>query len=265
MKGVLSVTYAMITGATGVLGRAFAEEMMKRGYNLIITGRSAQKLELLHSELKELGNGDIKTFACDLTDAEQRKSMFAALSELKICMLINVAGADIQKPFGEYSQDKLTFQTRVNFEAAVSCCAFAIENRVETLRIINISSVSGVFPMPDFAIYSATKGALTSFSKAIAAEYRGKGVYVTAVLPGSIYTRTDVIQYINSLGAWAKFAAKLPQFVVKKSLAASERGKSCVVIGGANRLTLFTARLIPERLRLRFIARKWSATRKDAF
>ena len=265
MKGVLSVTYAMITGATGVLGRAFAEEMMKRGYNLIITGRSAQKLELLHSELKELGNGDIKTFACDLTDAEQRKSMFAALSELKICMLINVAGADIQKPFGEYSQDKLTFQTRVNFEAAVSCCAFAIENRVETLRIINISSVSGVFPMPDFAIYSATKGALTSFSKAIAAEYRGKGVYVTAVLPGSIYTRTDVIQYINSLGAWAKFAAKQPQFVVKKSLAASERGKTCVVIGGANRLTLFTARLIPERLRLRFIARKWSATRKDAF
>ena len=255
----------MITGATGVLGRAFAEEMMKRGYNLIITGRSAQKLELLHSELKELGNGDIKTFACDLTDAEQRKSMFAALSELKICMLINVAGADIQKPFGEYSQDKLTFQTRVNFEAAVSCCAFAIENRVETLRIINISSVSGVFPMPDFAIYSATKGALTSFSKAIAAEYRGKGVYVTAVLPGSIYTRTDVIQYINSLGAWAKFAAKQPQFVVKKSLAASERGKTCVVIGGANRLTLFTARLIPERLRLRFIARKWSATRKDAF
>ena len=255
----------MITGATGVLGRAFAEEMMKRGYNLIITGRSAQKLELLHSELKELGNGDIKTFACDLTDAEQRKSMFAALSELKICMLINVAGADIQKPFGEYSQDKLTFQTRVNFEAAISCCAFAIENRVETLRIINISSVSGVFPMPDFAIYSATKGALTSFSKAIAAEYRGKGVYVTAVLPGSIYTRTDVIQYINSLGAWAKFAAKQPQFVVKKSLAASERGKTCVVIGGANRLTLFTARLIPERLRLRFIARKWSATRKDAF
>lgn len=255
----------MITGATGVLGRAFAEEMMKRGYNLIITGRSAQKLELLHSELKELGNGDIKTFACDLTDAEQRKSMFAALSELKICMLINVAGADIQKPFGEYSQDKLTFQTRVNFEAAVSCCAFAIENRVETLRIINISSVSGVFPMPDFAIYSATKGALTSFSKAIAAEYRGKRVYVTAVLPGSIYTRTDVIQYINSLGAWAKFAAKQPQFVVKKSLAASERGKACVVIGGANRLTLFTARLIPERLRLRFIARKWSATRKDAF
>ena len=259
------MTYAMITGATGVLGRAFVGELAKRGYNLIITGRSAQKLALLQAELKESGCGDIKTFACELTDSEQRDAMFSAFSGLKIGMLVNVAGADIQKPFGEYSQDKLTFQTRVNFEAAVSCCAFAIENRAQTLRIINVSSVSGVFPMPYFAIYSATKGALTSFSKAIAAEYRGKGVYVTAVLPGSIYTRADVIQYINSLGAWAKFAAKQPQFVVKKSLAASERGKSCVVIGGANRLALLAARLVPERLRLRFIARKWSATRKDAF
>ena len=52
----------MITGATGVLGRAFAGELAKRGYNLIITGRSAQKLALLQAELKESGCGDFKTF-----------------------------------------------------------------------------------------------------------------------------------------------------------------------------------------------------------
>ena len=91
----------MITGATGVLGRAFAGELAKRGYNLIITGRSAQKLELLQAELKESGCGEVKTFACELTDSEQRNAMFSAFFGLKISMLVNVAGADIQKPFGE--------------------------------------------------------------------------------------------------------------------------------------------------------------------
>ena len=255
----------MITGATGVLGKAFAVELYARGENLLLTGRSEDKLSRLKEELKSVGCGEIATCACDLSDEKQRQALFETFGGHKISMLVNVAGADIQKPFGEYTQQKLTFQIRVNFEAAVSCTAFALSNRAEKLKIINISSVSGACPMPNFAIYSAAKGALTSFSKAISEEYRGNGVTVTAVLPGSIYTREDVKEYINSLGAWAKFAAKEPQFVVRKSLKAAERGKTCVVIGGANKLVLALSSIIPVKLKLRFIARKWSATRKDAF
>lgn len=255
----------MITGATGVLGKAFAMELYARGENLLLTGRSEDKLSHLKEELKSVGCGEIAICACDLSDEKQRQALFETFGGHKISMLVNVAGADIQKPFGEYTQQKLTFQIRVNFEAAVSCTAFALSNRAEKLKIINISSVSGVCPMPNFAIYSAAKGALTSFSKAINEEYRGKGVTVTAVLPGSIYTREDVKEYINSLGAWARFAAKEPQFVVRKSLKAAERGKTCVVIGGANKLVLALSSISPEKIKLRFIARKWSATRKDAF
>lgn len=259
------MTYTMITGATGVLGREFARQCYARGDNLLLTGRSAEKLETLKERLSVSGGGDIRVFAADLADEAQRENMYAAFGGLEISCLINVAGADIQKPFSEYTQQKLTFQTRVNFEAALSCTAFALSQRADRLRILNISSVCGECPMPNFAVYSAAKGALTSFSKAIAAEYRGSGVTVTVVLPGSVYTRDDVKEYISSLGAWAKFAAKQPDFVVRKSLKATERGKSCAVIGWANRLVLALSGMLPEGLRLRVIARKWAHTRKDAF
>ena len=63
----------------------------------------------------------------------------------------------------------------MNFEAAVSLSRFAIENKAETLRIVNVSSVSGIYPMPYFAIYSATKAALTSFSVALREEVKKTG------------------------------------------------------------------------------------------
>lgn len=75
----------------------------------------------------------------------------------KIGRLVNVAGADIQKSFEEYTQEKISFQCRVNFEAAAALCRFAVGNRAKELEIVNISSVSGICPMPYFALYSAAK------------------------------------------------------------------------------------------------------------
>ena len=94
---------------------------------------------------------------------------------IRLSLLVNAAGADIQKPFEAYTQEKITFQCRANFEAAVDMCHFAVSNAQTGLEIVNISSVSGIYPMPYFAIYSATKSALTSFSIALREEVKGKG------------------------------------------------------------------------------------------
>ena len=165
----------------------------------------------------------------------------------------------------EYDQKKITFQSRILFESAVSLTHFCIKNCAKQLKIINISSVSGLYPMPYFAIYSALKGALTDFSIALSRELKGTGVSVTAVLPGAVYTRPDVVEYIKKQGIWGKIAAKSPQFVAKHSLAAADRGKVKYIPGVANKLMRAFTALIPMRLKLRFIAKKWSKTRKDAF
>ena len=259
------MTYTLITGASGYIGAAFAKLCAERGENLLLAGRNTQKLNAVAESVAKLSGSLPVVVPCDLTDFSQREDMFEKLANFKISRLISVAGADTQMPFSEYSDEKIAFQIRINFEAAAVCAAFAVRNRAERLSIINISSVCGLSPMPNFAIYSAAKGALTSLSVALNEEFRGKGVTVTAVLPGSVYTRPDVCEYIEGLGAWGRFAAKSPEFVAKKALGAADKRKAKVVVGGANKFVAFAMRFIPQRIRLRFIASKWGASRKDAF
>jgi hypothetical protein len=119
--------------------------------------------------------------------------------------------------------------------------------------------------MPYFALYSACKRALTNFSVALNQEMKGTGVTVTAILPGAIYTRQDVIEYIKTQGLWGKIAAKDPAYVAKISLKAADRGKAKVVIGAANKIMNVATKLIPERIKLKYICSKWKKTSKDAF
>ncbi|MCD8200584.1 MAG: SDR family NAD(P)-dependent oxidoreductase [Clostridia bacterium] len=256
----------LITGASGYLGKAFCRLCLENGDDLVVTGRSVERLEALKEELTAAYHGaKIECHAADLTDSDQRAALFGKIEGYKFSLAINCAGADIQKAVERFSEKSLTFAVRANFEAAASVCLFAVKHRAEELRIINISSVCGLYPMPYFALYSASKGALTSFSLSLSRETKGTGVYVTAVLPGAFYSRPDVVEYIKKEGAWGRLSAKTPEFVAKKALGAAKRHKKMCVPGAANRLMNFFTRLVPAPVRTNFIARRWKKTEKDGF
>jgi len=260
--------YALITGATGGLGKAFVYAVAKRGYSLLLTGRSEEKLVVLQAEIAEK-YPDISTrvYACDLSDTASRIGLMEKIKaeNIRLSLLANVAGADIQKGLIEYTQEKIAFQCRVNFESVVALCRFAIENRADRLEIVNVSSVSGIYPMPYFAIYSATKGALTSFSQSLRAEMQGKNVAVTAILPGAMPTREDIKAQIKGQGLWGKLAAKSPEEVAEKSLKAVRKNKRKVIVGFWNKVMRVGTCWMPTSWRLRFIAKRWSKISKDAF
>lgn len=260
--------YALVTGATGGLGSAFAELLAEEGYALLLTGRSEEKLAALQRRLEgAFPQTEIKIYAADLADADSRNRLMERIREegIVLSLLVNAAGADIQKGLTEYTQEKISFQCRVNFEAAVALSLFAIENKAEHLDILNVSSVSGIYPMPYFAIYSATKGALTSFSQALREEMKGRGVFVTAVLPGAMPTREDIKEQIKGQGLWGKLAAKSPEEVAKKSLQAVRRNKRKVTIGFWNKVMRIATCPLPTAWRMKFVASRWSKISKDAF
>ncbi len=260
--------YTIITGATGGLGKAFCSLCAEKGDKLILTGRSEEKLNGLKAELTEkYPKTEIRVYAMDLADEGGRYEVMRQIKAdgCSIRRLINVAGADIQKPFEEYTQEKIVFQCRANFEGAVALCRFAFEERAEGLEIVNICSVSGIYPMPYFAVYSATKGALASFSVAIREEWKRYGVKVTAVLPGAIPTREDIKAQIKGQGLWGKLAAKSPEFVAGKSLKAVRKNKRKAIPGFWNNIMNVGTKLLPTSLKIKFIAKRWSKIRKDAF
>ena len=264
----MSKEFAWITGATGGLGKAFVYALAERGDNLLLTGRSEEKLSALKADLEEkYPQIDVRVYLADLSSEDSRRMMMEGITAdgVEISTLVNVAGADVQKGLTEYTQEKIAFQCRVNFEAAVSMCRFAIEHKAARLEIVNVSSVSGIYPMPYFAIYSATKGALTSFSQSLRAEMKGKNVAVTAILPGAMPTRDDIKEQIKGQGLWGKLAAMTPEAVAKASLKAVRKNKGKVIVGFWNKVMRVGTCWLPTSWRLKFIANRWSKISKDAF
>lgn len=267
MKTTGENSFLFITGACGGLGRAFAFECAKSG-NLFLTARSSERLAALKEELaRQYPAIRIETFPCDMTSTASREALFGYIAErgFTFAGLCNVAGADIQKAFEKYTREKIAFQCRVNLEGTLCVTHFALGRREPAFEIVTVSSLSGVYPMPYFAIYSATKAALTSFFSSLRLELKKEGVKVTVVQPGGIPTRPDIIEDIKGQGLWGKLSAKSPQFVVKKSLAAVRKNKRVCIPGFWNKAIARVPKLVPLSWRMRFIARRWSKLEKDAF
>ena len=261
--------FTIITGACGGLGGAFVRLLASRGEPLCLTGRSEERLEELAAKLKaQYPELPVVYHACDLRDSASRLAFFAWSQEegLAFSRLVYAAGADNQKAFEKYSEETLLMQSRVNFEGAVSFVRGFLDRAVldGKCELLAIGSVSGIYPMPYFALYSATKRALEQFFSALRTELKGRAK-VTCVLPGAIPTRDDVKAYIKTQGLWGRLAALPPEKVAKKSLKAVKKNKRRVVIGFWNKLmNAFTA-LIPLSLKMKFIAKKWSKTEKGVY
>ncbi len=262
------MAYTFISGATGGIGKAFSVECAKNGKNLFLTGRSNDKLVALKEELIKL-NSNIKVlfFACDLTSEDERKSMieFSDSNGVVYDGIINVAGVDIQKAFTEYTTEKVQVQIRVNCEATIVLTHELLKRFNDGGQIITISSMSGVTPMPYFALYSASKNMLTSFFLSLRKELKGRKIKVTTVLPGGVYTRPDICLDIKGQGIWGKFSAKSPEFVAKKSLKVVKKNKAKYIPGFFNKFLNFIMKFVPLSLKMSFIANRWKKQTKDAF
>ncbi len=261
------MSYTFISGATGGIGKAFAIAVAKNNRNIFMTGRSESRLASLKAELKSLYNVEIEYFACELTDANSRNAMLDFIDKKGITFdrVINVAGIDTQKAFTDYTQDKAIAQIRVNVESTITLTHALLTRREPDLEIITISSMSGVSPMPYFALYSATKASLTNFFTALHYELKGEGVKVTTVLPGGVYTRPDIIEDIKGQGVWGKLSSKQPEFVAEKSLKAVQKNKIKYIPGFFNKLLNGIMKIAPKKIVLSFIARRWKKQTKDAF
>ena len=261
------MAFTFISGATGGIGKAFAEAVAKDKNDLFLTGRSTEKLSILSQELISKYGVKVEFCACDLCNEENRRKMleFVDSKNVKFNRIINVAGVDVQKGFTEYTAEKVQMQIRVNVESTVCLTHALLARRSGDTEVLTISSMSGVTPMPYFALYSATKAMLTNFFTALHYEMRKESVKVTVVMPGGVYTRPDVIQDIKGQGLWGKLSAKTPEFVAEKSLKAVRKNKIKYIPGGFNKFLNFIMKILPKRIVLSFIARRWKKQTKDAF
>ena len=252
---------AVITGASAGIGREFARQLAGRGRSLILVARREQKLNELREDLKQQHpNLTVHIRKADLADPTQLKELVAWLEREKIDvdLLINNAGLGDLGPFATSDPIRNEQMTLVNVVALTSLTRHLLPQMIARKRggILNVSSSAGFLPIPNFAVYAATKAYVTSFSEALRAELHGTGVSVCALCPGPVHT--EFLEVAKRPGGWRESG---PEFVhirveqvVRDALAALEAGRPLVIPGVAMKLGMFLVRMTPMSI-LRWASR----------
>lgn len=181
----------MITGASVGIGRAAALKFAQEGASLVLADVDARGLEALRTELAALTSAAALTFVCDVSDRQAVESMAAeALLKLgKIDVLVNNAALwRCSSSFMDTPMEDWKKFLEVNVMGVVYCTHAVLGNMLERGHgsVINVASVAGVYGNANMVHYSATKGALLAFTKALAKETAHRGVRINSVSPGTV-------------------------------------------------------------------------------
>lgn len=242
-------TYALVTGASRGLGKAFAEALAARKQSLVLVARSKDKLEALAGDLKVAHGILAEALECDLASprAGQRLAHQLADRRLPIHLLVNNAGFGARGRFSELPLDRQLEMIRLNNEAIVELTFHLLPSMIERGQgsIINVSSAAGFQPIPYAALYAATKSFLTSFSLGLEQELRPYSLRVVTVCPGRIRASSQA-EGAGKIERDFSAVYQSPVEVVRDTLEVLDRGGGLVVPGLVNKIALFVERLIPR-------------------
>jgi len=243
---------ALITGASSGIGREFARQLANRARAIVLVARRSERLADLRDELLNRNpNLEVHVRVVDLADKAQIELLIdsVARDKIDVDLLINNAGLGDSGAFATSDPIRNEQMALVNVVALTSLTRRLLPQMIANRRggILNVSSSAGFLPIPGDAVYAATKAYVTSFSEAIRAELRGKGVNVCAVCPGPV--RTQFQQVAKRPGAQPEMGSRIffvsTEQVVREALAALEADRPLVIPGIAMKLAMLLTRLMP--------------------
>ncbi|MEY8354128.1 SDR family oxidoreductase [Lachnospiraceae bacterium 54-53] len=186
---------ALITGASRGIGKAIAVKFAKKGYNVVIN--CLHNEDRLMQTKRELESYQISclSFMGDMGDINQCRTLFEQVRKQfgTLDVLVNNAGISYIGLLQDMSPESWDQILRTNLTSAFNCCKLAIPGMVEKKqgKIVNISSVWGVSGASCEVAYSATKGGINAFTKALAKELAPSNITVNAVACGAIDTEMN--------------------------------------------------------------------------
>jgi uncharacterized protein len=191
----------LVTGATGGIGQAIVRDLAARGARLVLTGRRAEQLEALASEVGG------RAVVADLAQHEQAGHLVEEVGEVDI--LVSNAGLPASGLIDDFTLEQLDRALDVNLRAPLVLARLLVGpmQRRGTGQLVFVSSLGGKAPTANAALYSATKFGLRGFAHSLREDLHGTGVGVSLILPGPI----------RDAGMWAEASVALPRFAGTRS------------------------------------------------
>jgi len=182
---------AVVTGGTSGIGKATAIMFAKEGAEVVVTGRNQEKGEAVVAEITAAG-GKAWFIAGDMRKKEDAEALHAFAIEKMgtVNVLMNSAGVLCQKPFLDLNDEDYDFIMETNLRGYIWNMQNFIPDMVEAGggSIINIASVSSVWPELNSYFYGASKAAVSNLSMNVAKEFAPKGVRINVIMPGPVET-----------------------------------------------------------------------------
>lgn len=191
---------ALITGASAGIGKACAEVFAREGFNLILTARRLEKLEILAEKIKEEFDVEIKTIQMDLRSKEDVQKGWTSLSEewKRVDVLINNAGLSqgLDPIFSGDTDDwDRMIDTNIKGLLYVSRTVLPQMKDRKSGHVINIGSIAGKEVYLNGNVYCATKHAVDALNKAMRIDLLPYCIKVSALHPGAVETEFSVVRF----------------------------------------------------------------------
>lgn len=252
---------AVVTGAASGIGEALSHALARRGSNLALLDRDAQRLEAVAGAIRYNRPGlDVTTYLVDLADgaATLRAASAVLAAHPRIRLLVNNAGVALGGRFDQVSLDDIEWVVDINFRAPVRL-TYALLPALKAepgSHLVNVSSVFGLIAPAGQAAYSASKFALRGFTEALRHELVDNGIGVTSVHPGGVRTRIGETIRVGSgvspeeAQASRELSARLltmdPRRAAEVIVTGIERRRGRVLIGWSAKVPDLLVRLLPS-------------------
>ncbi len=246
---------ALITGASGGLGLAFAREFASHGFDVVLTARSEDKLHTIAEELQAQYQIRATAIPSDLSTPDGARKLYDAVCAvgIRIDQLVNNAGAGKHGETVEMDVQVMTDLIYLNVISVTTLCRLfgADMKRRGYGKILNVASLGAFIPDPFFNVYGPTKAFELFLSEAMYGELKGSGVHVCAICPGP--TKTN----------WAKNAGKAdsrmaldPKKVARIGFEGLQKNKLIIIPTATFKAEKAALSLLPPKARVAFI-RRW--------
>ncbi|KAG9462606.1 hypothetical protein GDO78_013743 [Eleutherodactylus coqui] len=193
--------WAVVTGASDGIGKAYAEELASLGVNIILLGRSTEKLQNVSESISSTYRVKTRFIVADFSKGpEVFQPIKEALKDVDVGILVNNAGVFYEYPacLLEVPEEKSLDIINVNITAAVMMVYVVLPGMLQRKRgaIINVSSAAGCKTIPMMTVYAASKAFLEMFTRSLQYEYASQGIFIQSLTP--LFVVTKMVDFSES-------------------------------------------------------------------
>lgn len=238
--------WALITGASSGLGIDFARQLAAKNYNIILTARTEDALDILSKSLRENHNVEVICIPLDLSCVGSAEILAQKLDEqnINVDTLINNAGFGLSESILDHDPKRLRAMLQLNVISLSELCQVFGQKMAKngSGNILLVASMASFFPAPLFAAYAASKAYIVSLGEALNVELADKKINVTVVSPGLMNTGFNNSSGFSTPDNMQKMVLSTEK-VASIGLKALFAKKSGIIAGRMNSVLAFSTRL----------------------